>query len=587
MRKKELSIFFVFLLLSALCICIVQAQSGSADISETQRDTLLLMAARENPNYDICLVVDVSGSMDVDKLLDQLKLKVERALDFARTGDKIILIRFDHFTRDELMQTLEGPRDLELFKGWVRKLEPTEGFGTDINAAYYKTLKVLDELNEARRIKGEPLRIQHIVFVSDGDNIPPAHSPFRNPGSEKSLELEKLIQKAEREKLINIIPLGMTFTGYRPDIVVHDPDNPPLELPDSELQKFLEQMQNNLKRSPHIGTSAERYPLSDYQFYIDWLSKKIKLTKVSETKGSEKNSRVYTYAVTSEFKSIDLTNLNASAHYTHISGELEGEIVGGTRVLSATVKPSGKGLIEVTVRFPQNWSFKTKETSGSIYLSVRGDMAVEVEEEAAAGSPSARPTQINLSTPDPASQSPPASLTKVVYTYPFTPLEISESITDTIPVEKTLYLYAGLAFFALFILPFLYVYNIFVPITVTVKTDDKARIFKLAHKHKITLGGSGDFPLENSSEEAAEIQRKYRRFVLLEKVPGTIPESFKDKGSNITLKLGDGFALNIGGSYKEFEFLPGNQEYADEKNETPAYDNYDNYDDSHDEEFKF
>lgn len=580
-----LLIFFIFLAVPG-----VMSQSEPT-ITESQRDTLLLMTARENPNFDICFVIDISGSMK--GMLEHLKMMSEKALDlFARPGDTVILVKFDHFTRQPLIQKLEQPRDLDLFRGWIRKIETTQGFGTDIRSAYSQALSVLGDLNEARRKKGEPLRIQHIIFVSDGDDIPPALSPFRNPNSKESVQLEALITRAEKEKFINIIPLGMKFKGYKPEIKTYQPGHVPdtSKIDDPEVKKFIEQMKDILQRSPTggIAASTRKIPQKDYRFYIDWLSDKVSLVKASQTRGSEKNSWVYSFTLKSGFRFVDLSNVTATANYTNATGKLKGRISSGPKVTSTRVKPGDRSVIEVTVQYPQNWSFKSTRSSGNLHLTVSGDMQVELDEEAQP-SPSPRPTAFPTAFPAASSTaspsaSPAVKTKKVAYTFPFNTCEIDQGVDVTIPVEKTLYLYSGLGILALILIPFLLVYNILVPITVTLKTDKKARAFRLAHKGRITIGGAADFEVDGCSGEVAEIQRRFRRFVLVEKEQGVIPPTLQPKGGTLSLKLGEGFGLNLGGSYAEFEFLPGNQEYAEEKADEADYDSAE---DTYEEDFKF
>ena len=69
----------------------------------------------------------------------------------------------------------------------------------------------------------------------------------------------------------------------------------------------------------------------------------------------------------------------------------------------------------------------------------------------------------------------------------------------------------------------------------TLKTGDKSRAYKLSHKGKITIGGQSDFVVEGCNDEIAEIQRKFRRFILLEKISGIIPTSLNPTGGKIPL----------------------------------------------------
>ena len=580
MKRKALHIIIALLvLMNCISTCTLYAQDET--ITERQKDTLLLMTGKENSNYDICIVIDISGSMG--KVIDKFKIWAEKVVESAIKGDTMILVRFDHYPRKPLIQEITNDRDKDLFMGWLRKIETTQGFGTDIRASYLQALTVLNEMNEGRKKKGEPIRLQYIVFVSDGDDIPPAQSPFRNPGSPESLKLEDLINNARKEKLINILPIGMEFQGYKPVIKTFDPSYVPdkTRINDPELQKFLLQMKDVLKRSPSgsVGSSTEKVPKKDYQFNIDWLSDKITLTKVSETRGEGKNTRIINFALMSNMKSTEISNITATATYTNTSGELKGRIIKGPRVLSTSLKPRERAQIEVVVEFPQNWSFKDRKSSGMVHLTVSGDMKVTVEEEvqpSSAATPrpsitlpatgSISPTPTVISTPAPVVSSSPGIATKKTdLTYPFNTKNVEEAISYGIPVEKTLYLYAGLGLIAVVLIPLMFIYSVLVPITITLKMGEKAHVFRLAHGGSITIGGNSDFPVEGCSEPVAEIRRKFRQFVLLETVPGTFPESEKHKQGKMSLKMSEGFALNAGGSYREFEFLPGNQEFVMEE----------------------
>ncbi len=579
--KVFLFITVLFILMNLLSACPVFAQDDT--ITERQKDTLLLMTGKENSNYDICIVIDISGSMG--KVIDKFKVWAEKVVESAIKGDTLILVRFDHYPRQPLIQEIVTTRDKDLFMGWLRKIETTQGFGTDIRASYLQALTVLNEMNEGRKKKGEPIRLQYIVFVSDGDDIPPAQSPFRNPGSPESLKLEDLINNARKEKLINILPIGMEFQGYKPMIKTYDPGHVPdkTHIDDPELQKFLLQMKDVLKRSPSgvVSSSTEKVPKKDYQFNIDWLSDKLTLKKISETRGEGKNTRIINFVLLSNMKSTEIGNITATATYTNTSGELKGRIIKGPRVLSTSLKPRERTQIETVIEFPQNWSFKDKKSSGVIHLTVNGDMKVIVEEEVQPSSgatprpsiilpptPSSSPTPTVTSTPlisSSLSPSPGVPTKKTELTYPFNTKNAEEAITYGIPVEKTLYLYAGLGLIAVVLIPLMFIYSVLVPITITLKMGEKAQVFRLAHGGSITIGGNSDFQVEGCSEPVAEIRRKFRKFVLLETVAGTFPDSDKNKQGKVSLKMSEGFALNAGGSYHEFEFLPGNQEFAMEE----------------------
>jgi len=589
--KKNLLFTTLSILVLIMVFSVNTIAKNGGTITSRQRDTLLLMTAKENPNYDICLVIDISGSMV--GVLKDLKIKAERAIDYARQGDTIVLIKFDHQTRKPQIKTIERQEDREEIKKWIRDIETTHGWGTDIKMAYYTTLSMLEKLNEERKKKKQPLRIQQVVFVSDGDNVyaRDSKSPFRDPKSRENINLLELIKKAQKQNLIRIIPVGMKFDGYKPELTGdYIPDA--TDKVDADLKNFDKQMANLTNRQPSTSTTSpdKKLPRKDYQPYINWLSNKVKLEKTSETRGEEKNTRIYNYALTSDFKSVEITNLTANASFINKTGKLKGRIA-RSRVTTPNVKPGGRASISVLVQFPQNWSFSEKKSSGTLHLDISGDMKIEVMEEVQS-SPTPRPTSLSAimtstptssPSPTPSPTGSPKVQTRIVdYTYPFNSLERDDPVNMTIPVEKSLFLYSGLGILAIIFFPLLLVYSVLVPITVTLKMGEKAVAYRLANGGKISIGGNADFLLEAVDKPVAEIQRRFRRFILIELVNGTFPESQKQKGGKIPIKLGGGFSLNIAGEYKEFEFLPGNQEFAKEQEEY-----YEPEEDYTGEDFKF
>ncbi|MCD4783273.1 MAG: VWA domain-containing protein [Candidatus Eremiobacteraeota bacterium] len=588
MKKKLL--FIITLILLSVSAIFVNINAGTVDtITSRQRDTLLLMTARENPNYDLCLVIDISGSMA--GVLKELKLKAERAIDYARQEDTIVLIKFDHETKKPQIKTIEKQEDRDEVKKWINDIQTTQGWGTDIKMAYFTTLSQLEKLNEERKKKKQPLRIQQVIFVSDGDNVYAADSksPFKDPKSKENREYLELINKAQKQDLIQIIPVGMKFDGYRPELTRNYIPDATGKV-DADLKNFDRQMARLTNRKPSGSATAndKKIPRKNYQPYINWLSSKVKLEKTSETKGEGKNTKVYNYVLSSDFKSVEISNVTANASFINKTGKLKGRIT-RTRVTTPDVKPGGRTQISVTVQFPQNWSFKEKKSTGALHLDVSGDMKVEVKEEVRP-SPIPRPTSLSAimtstptHSPTPSPTVSPKIKTRMVdYTYPFNSIMRDDPANVTISVEKSLFLYLGLGILAIIFFPLLLMYSILVPITVTLKMGEKAMAFRLANGGRISIGGGADFLVEGIGEPVAEIQRRFRRFILIELVNGTFPESQKQKGGKIPIKLGGGFSLNIAGEYKEFEFLPGNQEFTEEHEEY-----YEPDEDFADNDFKF
>jgi hypothetical protein len=372
-----------------------------------------------------------------------------------------------------------------------------------------------------------------------------------------------MIDKAGKEQLINLIPVGMSFKGYVPSYVRFDPgqEPPSARMEDPEIRRFVDQLKSVLNRQPMMamGPDTGKVPRKDYQFYIDWLSGRLELKKLSVTQGSEKHSLIYRYQVKSNFQALKAENLSVSASYVHKGGRLEGQVV-ETVISSRSLEPGGKAFVDVTVKFPLNWKLKKEKSDGILKLTLTGDMKAGRGPSPAAGAaPSPSPADTPLPSPAGAGASPVPD----EFYFPFNTCERADPVTIDIPVARALYWYAALGILALIFFPASFLYQIVVPITVTLKMEDKARSFALAHKNRITIGGKSDFTIPGCDGDVAEIQRRFRQFVLVAKAENAIPGSFNPRDGKIPLKLGDGFSLNAGGSYKEFEFLPGNREFAD------------------------
>jgi hypothetical protein len=254
------------------------------------------------------------------------------------------------------------------------------------------------------------------------------------------------------------------------------------------------------------------------------------------------------------------------------------------------------------VLFPQNWSFNKVESTGLLYLSVAGDMILDFSKSvpvpvvsplatASPGSgtpapgqnPSSSPLITPGSTSSPVISPSPKPVKNVILSYPINPITREESVTTEIPPEKLLYFITALGILTVILIPAAFVYQVLVPISVTLKLGDKSRAFRLSNGGKISIGGLSDFEVPGVDHTVAEIQRRFRRFVLHQKEEGIIPKTSSQDSNQICLKLGEGFSLNISGTYHEFEFLPGNREFEEE---IPQHDNHDDIDEGP-AEFRF
>jgi hypothetical protein len=280
------------------------------------------------------------------------------------------------------------------------------------------------------------------------------------------------------------------------------------------------------------------------QCFVNLLGDKISLDRLSVVEGEEKHSRVYRYKIKSDFKFITLENIDISAVYIHNKGRLVGKVTETTTDFT-TLSPGESGIIEVAVLFPQNWRLKTSETKGRLDVRVAGNMSV---------------SRKNDSHDDPE-----------ILSYPFNPVVSEEAIVLNIAPEKLLYLLIGLIILGIIFIPSAFGYQLLAPIAVTLKMGDKIRSYNIAKGEKISIGGvMADFEIPGADRTFAEIQRRFRRFVLVEKVTGTLPEKRTGrKGCRISIKLGQNFSLSINGINREFEFLPGNREQDDESHKVP------------------
>jgi hypothetical protein len=534
-----------------------QGPPAGGTLTARERDILMLMTARENPNYDLALVMDVSGSMS--KVLDQWKERAAKLVDFATPGDNLILIEFDSKPRRPFVKEVREERDKETFKNKVRNVRTTKGYGTDIHAGYLEALRILAALNEARMKSRQPVRLQQVVFVSDGDEVLPDESPFNNPASTDSQDFEMLVRRAEQERRINLIPIGLTLHGYRlppPKKRVEGQQEKDFsDKVNKDLEDFVKRLVTILNRVPAVASAqdASTFPRSDYQFYINWLSDKVKVEKTSEREGANKRSHIVSFEVKSEFREVALVNLSVDAQY---SGTGQGRIVSSPRLTDTRIEPGRTAVVEVEVDFPKNNSFGTKKYAGDVTLTVRGDMEISVlegEQKPVPGTPPALPTP---------TASPTPSGKKVTYTFPFNERQAQASITGAVPPAAEFVTLVALGSLSLLGLILFLVLFMLLPIQVTLRTSGKATAFNVSHGSRITLGGGADFLLDGVSDVVAEVRRSLRSFFLVPKKEGVI-ENFPIGAKEIALRLDTSFSLLVGGTRHDVEFLAGNREYDD------------------------
>lgn len=540
-------VLFTALLILILSLPWMNSNSQEETITKKDRDIILLMCALENPNYDIVLAIDVSGSMN--KVLPEWKKMAETTVDIAQLGDTLVLLKFDSAPKMPIIQKIEKERDKELFKGYVRNTTTTTGWGTDINRAYWLILKTLRDFNEARKKSGEPIRLAQVVFISDGDDLPPANSPFRNPASPETLEMGDLVKDAQRLRIINVIPIGMEFKNYVPQTrkIQKEGATPVNEKISKELKEFIDKLQNVLNRPyEEIKEDQEKISRAPYQFYIDWLSNRLILEKAPETRSKKPTRKIINLTLVSGFRKVNVKNMSVAAQY---KGSGNGRVT-ALPTLPGVLTPGSAQRFSAVVRFPKNWGFVAKKYEGVLDVTVTGLMAVQFDE-------TVKPT----SAAPGATPAPPKK--SIVYTYPLEPKTIRIPLSGKLPPAIELYLAAGCMLMALLVGLGTFIYRKATPITITLKTESHARAFKISNTEAITIGGSSDFELDGCREPVASIKRGGSLFFLIIDKEGVLADSPDGKRTGkFELRYGQSFNFNIDGTYHTIQFLEGDQEDA-------------------------
>jgi len=541
MSIRAFSIFILALFLFFSMPCRAdqfQTPQKGETITKTQRDTILLMCATENPNYDIVLGIDISNSMDV--VLSEWKRMAEKTIDIAQPGDTLVLLRFDANTKPLIIQEVQTERDKELFKSNVRKTLTTRGWGTDIRRAYWQALKTLKEFNEGRSKKGEPVRLQQVVFISDGDDLPPDNSPFRNPGSTESLEMLDLIKDAQKNMRVNILPIGMKFENYVPKIRTIKTEGsaaPGDEKMSKELKDFMEKLQDVLNRqySQGIREDKETVPKAPFDFYINWLSGHFELKEKKAPPSKNPAIKPYSYDMVSHFRKMKVKDLVVTGAY---SGSGSGTIPKGVQLGATTLAPGATGALSWNIQFPKNWSFSAKSYQGTVDVELAGLMEVDIETA-------------------PASPSEPKKV--LSYTYPFVPKKISLPVSGTIPPSIELYIGTIGGLLALFLGLAVYVFKNALPIAITLKTESKSQAFSLRNGESVTIGGGSDFELHGCSGQVATLKRDGRAFFVTPLKEGVLADAGAAGPKGLPVSYGQSFTLNVEGMYFAMQMLEGDQ----------------------------
>ncbi|MDR1375050.1 MAG: VWA domain-containing protein [Treponema sp.] len=129
-------------------------------------------ADRDAAKRDLCVILDVSGSMNEERKFVNVQDYLEEEVigGLLQTGDRFTLITFGDSAVERFSRIIDSGAAKDALRADLRKLEADDDY-TDIGTAMEK----LAELLERRR---EPGVRQLILFITDGKNTPPPRSPY-------------------------------------------------------------------------------------------------------------------------------------------------------------------------------------------------------------------------------------------------------------------------------------------------------------------------------------------------------------------------------------------------------------------------
>jgi Mg-chelatase subunit ChlD len=138
-------------------------------------------ADRDAAKRDLCVILDVSGSMNEERKFVNVQDYLEKEVidGLLQTGDSFTLITFGNAAAARFSRTIDSDAAKAALRRDLRSLEADDDY-TDIGIAMEK----LAELLERRRESGVR---QLILFITDGKNTPPPQSPYAG----KDLELDE------------------------------------------------------------------------------------------------------------------------------------------------------------------------------------------------------------------------------------------------------------------------------------------------------------------------------------------------------------------------------------------------------------
>jgi Mg-chelatase subunit ChlD len=129
-------------------------------------------ADRDAAKRDVCVILDVSGSMNEERKFSNVQDYLEKEVidGLLQTGDAFTLITFGDSAAERFSRTIDSGAAKAALRDDLRGLKADNDY-TDIGTAMEKLAEVL----ERRRAPGVR---QVILFITDGKNTPPPQSPY-------------------------------------------------------------------------------------------------------------------------------------------------------------------------------------------------------------------------------------------------------------------------------------------------------------------------------------------------------------------------------------------------------------------------
>jgi hypothetical protein len=129
-------------------------------------------ADREAAKREVFVILDISGSMNEENKFQSVKEYIDEEVftGLLKEGDSFTLITFGNSASEKFSRTLSSGADKTELRALMAGLKATDDF-TDIGTA----METLASVLEGRKTEGVR---QVILFITDGKNTPPRHSPY-------------------------------------------------------------------------------------------------------------------------------------------------------------------------------------------------------------------------------------------------------------------------------------------------------------------------------------------------------------------------------------------------------------------------